>query len=196
MPRDGSGRHEGTSPRPAGRNPKLVNLRTHCVDVPVAVGGQLAVALRHECGTGAVRSCPIDPKPCSVDEEVSAPGPARSCQARKAEQARRSPVVVAIQVGDVVAAGRNAGRALSSAGASGGSQMSARLEHKTALVTGAPSNIGRAIATAFAAEGAHVMVSGRSPERGAEVVEQIRAAGGQPNSSPRTLTAPYTRPRP
>ena len=56
--------------------------------------------------------------------------------------------------------------------------MSTRLEHKTALVTGATSNIGRAIATAFAAERAHVIVSGRSPQRGAEVVEQIHAAGG------------------
>src|SRR6476469_4434263 len=58
-------------------------------------------------------------------------------------------------------------------------QMSKRLEHKTALVTGATSNIGRAIATAFAAEGAHVIVSGRNPQRGAEVVEQIHADGGQ-----------------
>jgi NAD(P)-dependent dehydrogenase (short-subunit alcohol dehydrogenase family) len=57
--------------------------------------------------------------------------------------------------------------------------MSTRLEHKTALVTGATSNIGRAIATAFAAEGAHVVVSGRSQQRGAEVVEQVRAAGGR-----------------
>jgi NAD(P)-dependent dehydrogenase (short-subunit alcohol dehydrogenase family) len=56
--------------------------------------------------------------------------------------------------------------------------MSTRLEHKTALVTGATSNIGRAIATAFAAEGANVIVSGRNPQRGAEVVEQIHAAGG------------------
>jgi len=53
-----------------------------------------------------------------------------------------------------------------------------RLENKTALVTGATSNIGRAIATMFAAEGAHVVVSGRSHERGTEVVDQIRAAGG------------------
>jgi NAD(P)-dependent dehydrogenase (short-subunit alcohol dehydrogenase family) len=57
--------------------------------------------------------------------------------------------------------------------------MSTRLAGKTALVTGATSNIGRAIATAFAAEGAHVVVSGRSQERGTEVVDAIRAAGGQ-----------------
>ncbi|WP_405150154.1 glucose 1-dehydrogenase [Sphaerisporangium sp. NBC_01403] len=57
--------------------------------------------------------------------------------------------------------------------------MGTRLSNKTALVTGATSNIGRAIAVAFAAEGAHVVVSGRSKERGAEVVERIRAAGGR-----------------
>jgi NAD(P)-dependent dehydrogenase (short-subunit alcohol dehydrogenase family) len=57
--------------------------------------------------------------------------------------------------------------------------MSTRLASKTALVTGATSNIGKAIATAFAAEGAHVVVSGRSEQRGAEVVEQLRAAGGR-----------------
>ena len=48
-----------------------------------------------------------------------------------------------------------------------------RLEGKTALVTGATSNIGRAIAVAFGAEGAQVVVSGRDPERGAEVVREI-----------------------
>jgi NAD(P)-dependent dehydrogenase (short-subunit alcohol dehydrogenase family) len=57
--------------------------------------------------------------------------------------------------------------------------MGTRLAGKTALVTGATSNIGRAIATSFAAEGAHVVVSGRSPERGRQVVEEIRALGGQ-----------------
>jgi NAD(P)-dependent dehydrogenase (short-subunit alcohol dehydrogenase family) len=56
--------------------------------------------------------------------------------------------------------------------------VSTRLQGKTALVTGSTSNIGRAIALAFAAEGAHVVVSGRSTERGHEVVEQIRASGG------------------
>lgn len=57
--------------------------------------------------------------------------------------------------------------------------MGRRLQNKTALVTGATSNIGRAIATAFAAEGAHVVVSGRNPERGPDVVDEIRAAGGR-----------------
>ncbi|WP_406251812.1 SDR family NAD(P)-dependent oxidoreductase [Streptomyces cyaneofuscatus] len=57
--------------------------------------------------------------------------------------------------------------------------MGGRLAGKTALVTGSTSNIGRAIATAFAAEGAHVIVSGRNGERGAAVVGEIRAAGGR-----------------
>ena len=57
--------------------------------------------------------------------------------------------------------------------------MTLRLQNKTALVTGATSNLGRAIALAYGAEGAHVGVSGRSGERGAAVVEEIRAAGGR-----------------
>ena len=57
--------------------------------------------------------------------------------------------------------------------------MGARLEGKAALVTGATSNIGRAIALAFGAQGAHVVVSGRNVERGAMVIGQIRAAGGR-----------------
>ena len=54
-----------------------------------------------------------------------------------------------------------------------------RLAGKTALVTGATSNIGRAIATTFAAEGAHVAAAGRRQHRGAEVIAEIRAAGGR-----------------
>jgi NAD(P)-dependent dehydrogenase (short-subunit alcohol dehydrogenase family) len=54
-----------------------------------------------------------------------------------------------------------------------------RLAGKNALVTGATSNIGKAIAVGFAAEGAHVIVAGRNKERGDEVVAGIRAAGGR-----------------
>jgi NAD(P)-dependent dehydrogenase (short-subunit alcohol dehydrogenase family) len=57
--------------------------------------------------------------------------------------------------------------------------VSTRLEGKRALVTGATSNIGRAIALAFAAEGAHVVVAGRDEQRGAAVVHEIRGAGGR-----------------
>ncbi|MCF3131078.1 SDR family NAD(P)-dependent oxidoreductase [Streptomyces olivochromogenes] len=57
--------------------------------------------------------------------------------------------------------------------------MAGRLQGRTALVTGATSNIGRAIVEAFAAEGAHVVVSGRSEERGTEVVNGIRSRGGR-----------------
>ena len=46
--------------------------------------------------------------------------------------------------------------------------MGTRLESKTALVTGATSNIGRAIATRFYGRGAHVVVSGCNHEPGAE----------------------------
>jgi NAD(P)-dependent dehydrogenase (short-subunit alcohol dehydrogenase family) len=55
--------------------------------------------------------------------------------------------------------------------------MSERLQGKTALVTGATSNIGRAIAIALGAEGANVVVSGRSASRGAEVVREIADHG-------------------
>jgi NAD(P)-dependent dehydrogenase (short-subunit alcohol dehydrogenase family) len=57
--------------------------------------------------------------------------------------------------------------------------MPDRLLHRTALVTGSTSGIGQAIAAALAAQGAHVIVTGRSATRGAEVVGSIAAAGGR-----------------
>jgi NAD(P)-dependent dehydrogenase (short-subunit alcohol dehydrogenase family) len=57
--------------------------------------------------------------------------------------------------------------------------MSNRLHGKTALVTGSTSNIGRSIAQLFAAEGAHVIVSGRDAARGESIVAGIRDKGGR-----------------
>lgn len=53
------------------------------------------------------------------------------------------------------------------------------LRGQTALVTGATSGIGRAIALQLARDGADVIVHGRDPARGAETVEMIAAAGGR-----------------
>jgi 3-oxoacyl-[acyl-carrier protein] reductase len=53
-----------------------------------------------------------------------------------------------------------------------------RLAGRTALVTGSTSGIGAATALALAAEGAHLVVSGRDSVRGKDVVERIHAAGG------------------
>jgi NAD(P)-dependent dehydrogenase (short-subunit alcohol dehydrogenase family) len=52
------------------------------------------------------------------------------------------------------------------------------LTGKTALITGATSGIGAETAKLLAAQGAHVVVSGRDAERGAAVVKAIEDGGG------------------
>lgn len=49
----------------------------------------------------------------------------------------------------------------------------------TALITGGTSGIGRATANKLAQLGVHVLVVGRSAERGKKTVDEIRAAGGK-----------------
>ncbi len=56
--------------------------------------------------------------------------------------------------------------------------MELRLDGKTALVTGASRGIGRAIALAFCAAGASVMLSSRKAEALAEAASEIDAAKG------------------
>ncbi len=54
----------------------------------------------------------------------------------------------------------------------------ARLKGKLALITGAGSGIGRAIAELFAAQGASVVIADINPEGGQETARRICATGG------------------
>src|SRR3989440_6274400 len=61
--------------------------------------------------------------------------------------------------------------------------MMATLQGKTALVTGASRGIGRAIASALADAGAHVLVHyGRSAQDAESIVAGIRSKGGRANA--------------
>jgi NAD(P)-dependent dehydrogenase (short-subunit alcohol dehydrogenase family) len=58
------------------------------------------------------------------------------------------------------------------------------LSEQTILVTGATDGLGRGVATALAADGATLLLHGRSGERLDAVVEEIGAATGNPNLRP------------
>ena len=52
------------------------------------------------------------------------------------------------------------------------------LKGKVALVTGATDGVGRRVAAALGAGGAHVLVHGRDADRGGAAVKEVEAAGG------------------
>ncbi|MBL8638621.1 MAG: SDR family NAD(P)-dependent oxidoreductase, partial [Alphaproteobacteria bacterium] len=56
--------------------------------------------------------------------------------------------------------------------------MSKQLEGRIALITGASRGIGAAVARAYAAQGAHVVLMARSQSGLEEVDDAIRSAGG------------------
>ena len=67
----------------------------------------------------------------------------------------------------------------------------AALRNKTALVTGASRGIGRAIASALAGAGAHVLVHyGRSAKEAGSLVAEIQAKGGRANAISADLGTP------
>jgi 3-oxoacyl-[acyl-carrier protein] reductase len=54
-----------------------------------------------------------------------------------------------------------------------------KLEGKVALLTGAGRGIGRSLALKLASEGARVVINDLNPEPAQEVIDEIRAAGGE-----------------
>jgi NAD(P)-dependent dehydrogenase (short-subunit alcohol dehydrogenase family) len=53
-----------------------------------------------------------------------------------------------------------------------------QLTGQTALVTGGTGGLGRAVSLRLAADGATVIIQGRNSQRGAEIVDEITALGG------------------
>src|SRR5256886_15629861 len=75
-------------------------------------------------------------------------------------------------------------------GASMSAQLNSDLQAPIALVTGATSGIGRAIALKLASDGYYVVVHGRDASRGKEPVQEIESKGGRGRFVPADLTAP------
>src|SRR4051812_16928042 len=63
------------------------------------------------------------------------------------------------------------------------------LHGKTVLITGSTDGVGRWVARKLAIDGAHVLLHGRSEERGRAVLEAIRAEGGSAEFLPAGLSS-------
>ena len=68
--------------------------------------------------------------------------------------------------------------------------MSKKLEGKVALVTGSGRGIGRALALKLASEGARLVVNDLDEAPAQEVVDTIRAAGGEAVACVGSVSAP------
>lgn len=70
-----------------------------------------------------------------------------------------------------------------------------KLQGKAVVVTGATSGMGRATALLFAREGAAVVASGRDPQRGQALVDEVRASGGRAEFVPGDVSIEETNAR-
>jgi serine 3-dehydrogenase (NADP+) len=67
---------------------------------------------------------------------------------------------------------------------------STRLDEQTALIVGASSGMGRAIAIALARDGAHVVAAARRAKRLDELAQQVREEGGSIETCAMDATKP------